>query len=61
MTTEKLSYRPAEAARAIGVSRETIFKLLERGQLKGFRVGSARLISAAELSRFLRDREESAG
>jgi len=59
MTTEtKLSYRPEEAARMLGASRDTIFKLLATGQLRGFKIGAARFISAAELERFIREREE---
>ena len=54
----KLAYRPAEAARLLGLSRETIFGLLKRGQLKGFRIGTARLIAASELSRYILERQE---
>ena len=60
MTTDPqpLAYRPDEAARVLGASRDTIFKLLAAGQLRGFKIGAARFISAEELSRFIRAREE---
>lgn len=61
MTTdveERLSYRPEEAAKIIGCSRDTIFKLLASGQLKGWKIGAARFISADEIRRFIREREQ---
>ena len=57
---ERLAYRPSEAARVIGCSREMIFKLLATGELKGWKVGAARLISADELRRFVHEREAQA-
>jgi excisionase family DNA binding protein len=58
---ERLAYRPVEAARALGCSRDMIFKLLASGDLRGWRIGAARLISAEEIRRFVREREEQAG
>lgn len=58
---ERLAYRPEEAARALGCCRDTIFKLLASGELKGWRIGAARLISADEIRRFIREREQAAG
>ena len=54
---ERLAYRPAEAARVLGCSRDTIYKLLAAGELRGWKLRSARLISADELRRFIRERE----
>ena len=34
----------AEAARALGVSDDTVYELLQRGQLPGLRIGRRRLI-----------------
>jgi len=56
----RMAYRPEEAAAAIGVSRDMIFKLLASGQLKGWRIGAARLISADEIKRFIGEREREA-
>ena len=57
MTEARLAYRPNEAARAIGASPDTIFRLLRRGELVGFKVGAARFISAEESARFIASRE----
>ena len=57
---ERMAFRPGEAARALGCSRDMIFKLLASGELKGWRIGAARLISADEIRRFIREREEEA-
>jgi excisionase family DNA binding protein len=53
----KLAYRPKEAAEALGVDRDTIHRLISRGELTSFTVGRARCIAAAELERFIRERE----
>jgi len=57
---ERMAYRPDEAARVIGCSRDLIFKLLASGELKGWHIGAARLISADEIRRFIREREQTA-
>jgi excisionase family DNA binding protein len=46
---ERIAYRPAEAARAIGVHRNTIYRLMESGELPSFAVGHVRLIRADDL------------
>ncbi|MCH7824852.1 MAG: helix-turn-helix domain-containing protein [Acidobacteria bacterium] len=58
---ERFSYRPEEAAAALGCSRDTIFKLLASGDLKGWKINTARFISADEIRRFIREREHEAG
>ena len=60
MTTDtdvRLSYRPDEAARLLGCSRDTIFKLLASGELRGWKINSARFFSAPEIHRFIQERE----
>ena len=57
-TQERLSYRPEEAARLLGCSRDTIFKLLSTGELKGWKINSARFISLDEIRRFISERQE---
>jgi excisionase family DNA binding protein len=37
----RLALTPEEAARAIGVGRSTIYQLLESGQLRSVRIGTA--------------------
>ncbi len=61
LSIARLAYRPDEAAAALGCSRDTVFRLLSRGELKGYRVGAARFISAGELTRFVAEREAEAG
>lgn len=63
MTTKRaaltpLAYRPTQVAQLLGCSREFIFKLIEKGTLKSYHIGAARFISATELKRFIREREE---
>lgn len=51
------AFRPNEAARWLGCSRDTIERLWRSGELKSFTVGRARYISARELERFVAERE----
>ena len=46
---DALAYRPAEAAKAVGLSRSLLFQLLRAGDIHAFKVGAATLISAEEL------------
>src|SRR5688500_306159 len=48
-----LAYRPAEAARACGVGRTTLYAWLNEGRIASVTVGRARLIPVAEIERFL--------
>ena len=57
---ERLAFRPDEAARALGCSRDTIFRLLAAGTLPSYRVGAARFISAESLRQFIAVREAEA-
>jgi len=50
---EKLAYSPAEAAAAIGVTRQTIQNLIRRGELKSTKIGACRRISRLELERLI--------
>ena len=50
---ERKSLRPAEAARLLGVSRETVYVLMRSGQLRSVRLGRARLIPVAALDELL--------
>lgn len=49
----KLTYRIAEAAEALGVSRDMIYAALRDGSLRKLKLGAVTLIEAAELRRFL--------
>ena len=39
---ERLLYRPAEAAEALGVSRSKVYELMNTGEIPWVRVGEAR-------------------
>jgi excisionase family DNA binding protein len=49
----KLSYRPSEAAAALGIGRTLLFRLLQSGEIGSFHVGAARLIPRAELEAWI--------
>lgn len=49
----KLSYRIDEAVAATGLSRPTLYRLVERGELSIFKVGTRTLIMASVLEAFL--------
>lgn len=46
---EPLSYRPNDAASAIGCSRRTIERMIKSGALRATKVGRMTLIPAAEV------------
>lgn len=50
---EKLTYRPEEAAEAIGVSRTTIYKMIQAHTIRTFKFGAATLIRRTELERLI--------
>lgn len=56
-TNERGAMRPAEAAWWLSVSRDTLDRLIARGELRSFKVGAARFVSTAELARFVAERE----
>jgi excisionase family DNA binding protein len=41
-----------------GVSRDTLERMISRGDIKIFRIGRRRFISNEELQRFIREREQ---
>ncbi len=48
---ERLVYSPAEAAEALGVTRQTIYQLIARGELRRCHVGRSARIPAADIHR----------
>jgi len=46
--------RPAEAARLLGVCRDTVYVLMRSGQLQSVRIGRARLIPIAALDELIK-------
>ncbi len=51
LTTERLVYSPAEAADALGCTRQTIYALISRGELRRMAVGRLCKIPAADVHR----------
>jgi excisionase family DNA binding protein len=47
--TERLAYSIAEAAEAIGISRDTVYRLIQRAEVHSVLVGKRRLIPRASL------------
>lgn len=57
-----VAYDVPEVIRRLGITRPTVYRFLRSGELRSFRLGSRRLISAAALEDFIREREsEEAG
>jgi excisionase family DNA binding protein len=54
-TIPRLAYSPHEAALALGVCDETVYRLLKRGLLKSSSKLRHKLIPVSELERFLRE------
>ena len=50
-------YRPAEAARVLGMGRTSVFALLKSGRLGSVKLGGARYITAEALRAFVRELE----
>lgn len=53
MNAEKLALSVTEAAALLGVSRPTVYELLNRDDFPSFRIGSRRVISRAGLERWV--------
>ena len=52
---ERLAYSPGEAAQALGVTRAHIYELINRGQLRRFKLGRRSCIPAADLRALVGD------
>jgi excisionase family DNA binding protein len=57
---EQLMYRPAEAAKLLGMGRTAIFALIKSGRLRSVKLGGARFITADALRAFVCELEEEA-
>ena len=55
---ERMAYRPNEAAKVIGLSRDMIYGAIRDGTLRSLKIGGARLITADALREFVRRHEE---
>lgn len=50
---ERLAFKPADAATALGISRARVFELMREGSLKSVRYGRTRLIPRKAIDSFL--------
>mgnify|MGYP000583303593 CR=1 FL=1 len=55
---ERLAYSPTEAARALGVSRPTVYAMIRSQGLRTLKVGTRTLIPADGLREWLRQQSE---
>ena len=53
MSVERLLYRPAEAAEAIGVSRSRMYELIDSGDIPSIRIGGTLRVPVDELRRWV--------
>ena len=51
--TERLLYTPVEAAKALSISRSSLYILLAEGVITSVRIGSSRRIPASALAAFV--------
>jgi len=49
----KVAFSPAEAATALGVCRATIYRLLQAGELRSYKVGSLTKIPVSDVLRLV--------
>ena len=54
--TDRLLYRPTEAAEVLSVSRSTIYELLASGELPSLRLGGCLRVPADALKEWIRRR-----
>jgi excisionase family DNA binding protein len=59
-TEPRGAYRMKSASAWLGISDDTLARLIQRGEIASYTVGRARFISAKELERFVSDREANA-
>jgi excisionase family DNA binding protein len=52
-------YSPVEAARVMGLSRSSIYNLLNRGELKSVHIGKSRRISSEHMIQFVENLKDS--
>ena len=52
---------PEEAAKALGIGRTTVYKLIGLGELRAVKVGGSRRVSAAALAEYVERLDRDAG
>jgi len=51
--SERLLFRPEEAATVLGLGRSTVYQLMASGALRSVKVGGSRRVSATALADFV--------
>jgi excisionase family DNA binding protein len=51
----RYAYSPEETAKATGLSRATVFRLIKNGQLASVKIGDRRVITPASIDALLRE------
>ena len=59
-TVPRTAYSLDEAAQSLGLSRRTLYDLMDRGQLTTVKLGKRRLVPAAELERLVSTQNQAA-
>ena len=57
---EPIAVRPAEAAKALGLSRTALYSILSTGELESIKVGTSRLIPVSALRKFVDEQRAAA-
>ncbi|MBB0244357.1 helix-turn-helix domain-containing protein [Streptomyces alkaliphilus] len=60
-STERLLYRPEEAAAALGISRSLIYEEIRLGRLKTVRIGRRRLVPPEYVTQYIELLKREAG
>lgn len=53
MPVERMLFRPAEAAQAIGVSRSRVYELINSGEIPSLKVGGVRRVPVEKLREWI--------
>jgi len=60
MTAERLSYNVEEALAVTGLNRNAFYRAISTDQIKTFKVGKRRMVSARALREFIEGKEKEA-
>jgi excisionase family DNA binding protein len=55
--TPRLAYTFAEVCEALGLGKSWLYETVNRGELRSFKIGRRRMVSAAALQEFIHDLE----
>jgi excisionase family DNA binding protein len=58
ITEKPIAYRPNEAARLIGISERKLDELIATKQIRSFKIGKSRRITAEAINTFIKKAEQ---